>query len=91
MAFVAIKIGRRQDGPGRAGTWRERICSDTRSRGCGTAGLSSSQPFGPWSVGCFSALLASHVSISDMLVARVLKNSQLTGGESHAISGTGQE
>jgi hypothetical protein len=26
---------------------------------------------------------------SDMLVARVLKNSQLTCGERHAISGTG--
>jgi hypothetical protein len=28
---------------------------------------------------------------SDMLVARVLKNSQLTGGERHAISGTGHQ
>jgi hypothetical protein len=95
MAFIAIKIGRRQGGPSRTGTRRERICSDTRSRGRGTAGLFSSQPFGPRPVGCFSALLAPHVSISDMLVVNAspartaFKNSQLTGGESHAISGTG--
>jgi hypothetical protein len=37
----------------------------------------------------FSALLAPYVSILDMLVARALKNSQLTCGERHAISGTG--
>jgi hypothetical protein len=34
-------------------------------------------------------LLAPYVSILDMLVARALKNSQLTCGERHAISGTG--
>jgi hypothetical protein len=37
----------------------------------------------------FSALLAPYVSILDMLVARALKNSQLTCGERHVISGTG--
>jgi hypothetical protein len=86
MAFVAIKIGRRE------GARRERILTDTRPRGCGTVGLFSSQPFGPRPVGCFSALLTPHVSVSDMLVARALKNSQLTSrprGESHVISGTG--
>jgi hypothetical protein len=36
-------------------------------------------------------LLAPHVFDSDMLVARVLKNSQLTCGENHAISGTGHQ
>jgi hypothetical protein len=41
----------------------------------------SAQPFGPWRVGCFSALLAPHVSILDMLVARALKNSQLASGD----------
>jgi hypothetical protein len=35
-----------------------------RSRGRGiAAGLFSSQPSGPWPVGCFSALLSPHVSI----------------------------
>jgi hypothetical protein len=94
MALVAIKIGRR---PGQ-GRRREHIWIDTRSRGCGTAGLFSSQPFGAGPVGCFSTLLAPHVSISDMLVINaspartVLKNSQLTPrprGQSHAISGIG--
>jgi hypothetical protein len=43
----------------------------------------------------FSALLAPYVSILDMLVVTAspartaLKNSQLTCGERHAISGTG--
>jgi hypothetical protein len=83
MAFVAIKIGRRQGGPSRTGTWRERICNDTQSRRRGTAGLFSSQLFGPRPVGCFFALLTPHVSISDMLVVNAspartaLKNSQL--------------
>ena len=48
MAFVAIKTCRRQGGPSRTGSWRERICSDTQSRGRGTAaGLFSAQAFGP--------------------------------------------
>jgi len=37
-------------------------------------------PPGRRPVGCFSALLAPYVSISDMLVARALKNSQLACG-----------
>jgi hypothetical protein len=40
--------------------------------------------FGPGPVGCFSALLAPYVSIQDTLVARALKNSQLTCGETYA-------
>ena len=83
MAFVAIKIGRRQD------VRRECILTDTRPTSNAAAGLFSSQPSGPWPVGCFSALLAPHVSNSDMLVARASKNNQLTCGESHVISGTG--
>src|SRR6516165_11630646 len=48
---------------------------------------------GPRPVGCFSALLAPHVSISDMIVATASpartssKNSQLTCGERHAYLG----
>ena len=98
MAFVAIKIGGRQDGPSRTGTWRERICSDTQPTSNAAAGLFLSQPFGPRPVGRFSAPLTPHVSISDMLVVdasparTALKNSQLTPrprGGSFAISGTG--
>jgi hypothetical protein len=38
-------------------------------------------------VGCFSALLAPYVSSPDTLVARDLKNSQLTGGETYTYFG----
>src|ERR1700752_1940983 len=38
-------------------------------------------------IGCFSALLAPYVSIQDTLVARSLKNSQLTCGETYAYFG----
>src|ERR1700739_3138471 len=51
------------------------------------AGPFSSQPFGPWPVGCSSASLAPYVSIQDTLVARALKNSQLTCGETYAYFG----
>jgi hypothetical protein len=42
---------------------------------------------GPRPVGCFSALLAPYVSSQDTLVARALKNSQLTGGETYTYFG----
>jgi hypothetical protein len=35
--------------------------------------------------------ITPHVSNSDMLVVRALKNNQLTDGESHVIYGTGHE
>jgi hypothetical protein len=75
--IVAIKMGRRQArGERMSGSIRN------RSRGRGTAaGPFSSQPSGPRPVGCFSALLIPYVSDLDMLVARALKNSQLTRGD----------
>jgi hypothetical protein len=83
MAFVAIKMGRRQDA--RSGAYQKRYVTDEQRsrRPVFIATLRAA------AVGCFSALLAPHVSIFDMLVARALKNNQLTSGESHAISGTG--
>jgi len=63
MAFVAIKMGRRSGScrtrGGRISEWIR-----NRSGSCRTAaGPFSSQPSGPWPVGCFSALLTPHVSI----------------------------
>jgi hypothetical protein len=64
------------------------VTDEQRSRG-----PFSSQPFGPWPVGCFSALLAPYVSIQDTLVATAspartaLKNGQLTCGETYAYFG----
>jgi hypothetical protein len=91
MAFVAIKIGRRQ------GARRERLdgyATDPVAAGRPPANFHrnpSGRAF-PWAD--FSALLTPHVSISVMLVANanparaVLKNpSRRTSGESHVISG----
>jgi hypothetical protein len=69
MAFVAIKIGRRQDGPSRTGTWREHICSDTQSRRRGIAGLfffATLRAAASWLF--FRVALSSRIN-SDMLVA----------------------
>jgi len=73
--IVAIKMGRRQ------GARRAHIWIDTQPTSNAAAGPFSSQPSGPRPVGCFSALLAPYVSDLDMLVARALKNSQLTRGD----------
>jgi hypothetical protein len=45
MALVAIKIGRREDGPSRTGGWRARIWIDTQPMSNAPADLFSSQPF----------------------------------------------
>jgi hypothetical protein len=81
---VAIKMGRRQ------GARSARIWMDTQPipRPRDAAGPFSSQPSGPRRVGCFSALLAPYVSDLDMLVARALKNSQLTRGDAIIICET---
>jgi hypothetical protein len=73
--IVAIKMGRRQ------GARRAHIWIDTQPTSNAAAGPFSSQPSGPRPVGCFSALLTPYVSDLDMLVARALKNSQLTRGD----------
>jgi len=83
MAFVAIKMGRRQGA--RSGAYLNRYVTDEqRSRrpifiATLRAGLG-------WLFFCVAHSLRID---SDMLVARALKNSQLTDGESHAIHGTG--
>jgi hypothetical protein len=94
MAFVATKIGRRQD----SGTGVSPVYSVSRATGETPLCLFSLQPFGPRPrLGGFSALLTPHVSISAMLVVyagparTALKNSQLIRpwpGESRAISRT---
>ena len=64
MAFVAIKMGRRQGGPSRTGSnegaYLDRYVTDDSNA---AAGPFSSQPSGPWPVSCFSALLTPYVSI----------------------------
>jgi hypothetical protein len=91
MAFVAIKIGRRQSGASRTGTRRARISNDMQPPSNAAAGLFSSQPFGRGRLAVFLVARSPRIN-SDMLVARALKNSQLTRpwpGEGHGISGTG--
>ena len=73
--IVAIKMGRRQRAR------RAHIWIDTQPTSNAAAGPSSSQPSGPRPVGCFSGLLTPYVSDLDMLLARALKNSQLTRGD----------
>jgi hypothetical protein len=70
MAFVAIKIGRRQGA--RSGAYLNRYATDEQR---------SRRPI-------FIATLGAVVSWLFFRVARALKNSQLTDGESHVIYGT---
>jgi hypothetical protein len=79
VAFVAIKMGRRQGA--RSGAYLNRYVTDD--------GPFSSQPSGPWASWLFFRVARFLRINSDMLVARALKNSQLTDGESHVIYGTG--
>ena len=100
MAFVAIKMGRRSGScRTRGGRISDRCVTDPAAAGQ-PAGSFSSQPSGPWPVGCFSSAAADHsLRInSDMLVASAsaartaLKNSRLIRqlpDESHVIYGTG--
>jgi hypothetical protein len=89
MAFVAIKIGRRQGGPSRTGSCRGRILIDAQptSNLPRRTGLFSSQPFGPRAGWLFFRITNSSRVISDMLsvsaspARTVLKNAQLAGGE----------
>ena len=61
---------------------------DTRPTSNTAVGPFSSQPSGPWSVGCFSTLLAPYVSILGTLVTGALKNSQLADGGATSICET---
>jgi len=83
MAFVAIKMGRRQGA--RSGPYLDRYVTDEQR---------SRRPIFSATLRDVASWLFFRVARSlrinlDMLVARALKNSQLTDGESHAIYGTG--
>jgi hypothetical protein len=83
MAFVAIKMGRRQGA--RSGAYLNRYVTDEQ-RGrrpifIATLRAVFSRPF-------FRVAHSSRID-SDMLVVRALKNSLLTDGESYFSYGTG--
>jgi hypothetical protein len=95
MAFVAIKMGRRQGGPsrtgGKSGAYPNRYVTDEQhSRR--PIFIATLRAVASW---LFFRIARSLRINSDMLVVSAsaartaLKNSQLTDGESHAIYGTG--
>jgi len=89
MAFVAIKMGRRQGGPsrtgGRSGAYLNGYVTDEQ-RSRRPIFIATLRAVASW---LFFGVARSLRINSDMLVARALKNSQLTDGESHVIYGTG--
>ena len=89
MAFVAIKMGRRQGGPsrtgGRCGAYLNGYVTDEQ-RGRRPIFIATLRAVAGWPFFCVARSLRIN---SDMLVARALKNSQPTDGESHTIYGTG--
>ena len=95
MAFVAIKMGRRQGGPSRtggmSGAYLNRYLTDEQ-RGRRPIFIATLRAVASW---LFFRVAHSLRISSDMLVVSAsaartaLKNSQLTDGESHAIHGTG--
>jgi hypothetical protein len=99
MPFVAIKMGRRQGArrahpaplstPGTLGLYGSMkvgrdVTDEQRSRR--PIFIATLRAGASW---LFFRVACSSRIDSDMLVARALKNSQLTCGERHAISGTG--
>jgi hypothetical protein len=85
MAFVGIKMGRRQGA--RSGAYLNRdVTDEQRSRR--PVFIPTLRAVASW---LFFRVARSLRINSDMLVARALKNSQLTDGESHVIHGTGHE
>jgi len=88
MAFVAIKMGRRQGGPsrtgGRSGAYLNRYVTDEQ-RSRRPIFIATLRAAAGWLF--FGVARPLRINL-DMLVARALKNSQLTCGESHAISRT---
>ena len=97
MAFVAIKIARRQGGPsrtgGKSGAYLNRYVTDEQ-RGRRPIFIATLRAVASWLF--FRVARSSRIN-SDMLVVSAsaartaLKNSQLTDGESHAIYGTGHQ
>jgi hypothetical protein len=86
MAFVAIKMGRRSGScRTRSGAYLNRYVTDEQ-RSRRPIFIATLRAVASWLF--FRVAHSLHID-SDMLVARALKNSQLTDGESHAINGTG--
>jgi hypothetical protein len=85
MAFVGIKMGRRQGA--RSGAYLNRYVTDEQ-RSRRPIFIATLRAVASW---LFFRVARSLRINSDMLVARALKNSQLTDGESHVIHGTGHE
>jgi hypothetical protein len=83
MAFVAIKMGHRQGA--RSGAYPNRYVTDEQ-RSRRPIFIATLRAVASW---LFFRVARSLRIDSDMLVARALKNSQLTDGESHAIYGAG--
>ena len=83
MAFVAIKMRRRQGA--RSGAYLNRYVTDEQ-RGRRPIFIATLRAAAGW---LFFRVARSLRINPDMLVARALKNSQLTCGESHVISRTG--
>jgi hypothetical protein len=92
VAFVAIKMGRRQGGPsrtgGRSGAYLDRYVTDEQ-RSRRPIFIATLRAVASW---LFFRVARSLRIDLDMLVTRVLKNSQLIRqlpDENHAIYGTG--
>jgi len=92
VAFVAIKMGRRQGGPsrtgGKSGTYLNRYVTDEQ-RSRRPIFIATLRAVASW---LFFRVARSLRINSDMLVALALKNSQLIRqlpDESHVIYGTG--
>jgi hypothetical protein len=89
MPFVAIKMGRRQGGPSRtgggSGAYLNRYVTDEQ-RSRRPIFIATLRAVASWLFFRVARFLRIDL---DMLVARALKNSQLTCGERHAISRTG--
>ena len=88
MSFVAIKMGRWQGGPSRTGVegayLKRYVTDEQRSRR--PIFIATLRAAASWLF--FRVARSLRINL-DMLVARALKNSQLTCGERYAISGTG--
>jgi len=85
VAFVAIKMGRRQGA--RSGAYLDRYVTDEQ-RSCRPIFIATLRAVASWLL--FRVARSLRID-ADMLVTRALKNSQLTDGESHVIYGTGHK
>jgi hypothetical protein len=83
LAFVAIKMGRRQGA--RSGAYLNRYVTDEQ-RSRRPIFIATLRAVASW---LFFRVARSLRIDADMLVPRALKNSQLTDGESQVIHGTG--